>query len=121
MTQLVALLSTGTNTWGEVASLLVRSEFDELFILTNSFGKQTFTNLPKDKKVEVFVFDLEKPMGALRDDFVSALKPHMGFNDVGVNMASGTGKEHMALFSALMQLGVGFRLVGYADNEVTEL
>ena len=58
MAQLVALLSTGKGSWAEVAGLMNKSEFDSVFLLTNTFGKDKFTNLP-DKKVEIFVFDFD--------------------------------------------------------------
>jgi len=40
---------------------------------------------------------------------------------VGVNFISGAGKEHMALVSALMKLGVGFRLMASTMDGVKEL
>ena len=120
MTQLVALLSTGKGTWAEVASLINKTEFDEVFILTNAFGKDKFTNLP-DKKVEVFVVDFDKDVLNLVKDMHSALQAHIKFGDVAINISSGQGKEHMALFSAMIKLGVGIRLVTISNNEIQEL
>jgi len=120
MTQLVAILSTGKGTWAEVAGLINKSEFEEVYILTNSFGKDKFTNLP-DKKIEVFVFDFDKDVAAIVKDFYTALKPYIKFGDVAVNISSGAGKEHMALFSAMMKLGSGIRLITLKDNHIVEV
>lgn len=120
MTQLIALLSTGKGSWQEVAGLINKPEFSEIYILTNLFGKDKFTNLP-DKKVEVLVFDFEKDVKQLSNDMHNALKPYIKFGDVAVNMASGGGKEHMALFSAVIKLGVGIRLISMQGKEIIEL
>jgi hypothetical protein len=120
MVSLVAILSTGKGTWQEVAQLINKSEFDEVFILTNGFGKDKFTNLP-DKKIEVFAFNFEKEIIALTNDFYSALKGYIKFGDIALNISSGSGKEHMALFSAMMKLGAGIRLVSIKDNNIIEI
>jgi len=120
MAQFVALLSTGKGSWAEVAGLMNKSEFSEIFLLTNTFGKDKFTNLP-DKKVEVFVFDFDKETDLLAKDFASALKNEIKFGDVAVNMSSGDGKQHMALISALLGLGVGLRFVTLQGGAVREL
>ena len=41
--------------------------------------------------------------------------------DVALNMVSGTGKEHMAILSALLKLGLGIRLMAVTKNGVVEL
>ena len=120
MTKLVAILSTGKGSWAEVASLINKPEFEEVYILTNTFGKEKFTNLP-DKKIEVFAFDFDKDISVLAKEFYDALHTHISFGDVALNMSSGTGKEHMALFSAMMRLGTGIRLVTLVNNSLHEL
>ncbi|MFT4343512.1 MAG: hypothetical protein ACMXYE_02075 [Candidatus Woesearchaeota archaeon] len=120
MTQLVALLSTGKGTWADVAGLITKEEFSEIFILTNAFGKEKFVNLPS-KPVHVHTFDFNKPIDVLQKDFVQALSGKLQFTDVAVNMSSGSGNEHMALFSALISLGVGIRLVALKDGVIITL
>ena len=42
--------------------------------------------------------------------------------EIAVNFVSGDGREHMALVSALMKMGVGFRLIGLnKESNVIEL
>jgi len=38
--------------------------------------------------------------------------------EVAVSLASGNGKEHMALISALLSIPVGIRLVVYTKNGI---
>jgi hypothetical protein len=121
LAQLVTLLSTGKGSWAEVATLINKPEFDEVFILTNSFGKEKFTNLP-NKRIEVIAFDFDSLDATnLSLSFMNALKSKLNFNDVALNISSGSGKEHMSLFSSLIKLGVGFRLVTLKENQVIEL
>jgi hypothetical protein len=112
------MLSTGKGTWGEVASLINKPEFDAVYVLTNQFGKDTFQSMPQ-KKIEVFSFDLKKDPNILAKDFQQALKGQLKFGDIAVNMCSGCGKEHMAMISALLKLGVGIRFV--STNQKGEL
>ena len=41
--------------------------------------------------------------------------------EVAVNFISGAGKEHMSLISALIKLGVGFRLVVSDEGKIEEI
>ena len=41
--------------------------------------------------------------------------------EIALNLISGTGKEHMAILSALLKLGVGIRLVALTKDGVEEL
>jgi len=38
--------------------------------------------------------------------------------EIALNFASGTGKEHMALMEAILELGLNFRLVTLKNGEV---
>jgi hypothetical protein len=53
-------------------------------------------------------------MPALRDEIKAKLTPLLeGLldTDVAVNLVSGEGAQHMALLAAILQLGLGIRLV----------
>ena len=49
------------------------------------------------------------------------LNGKLSITDVALNLASGTGKEHMAILSALLQLGVGIRLIGVTKEGIQEI
>ena len=41
--------------------------------------------------------------------------------EVGLNVVSGTGKEHMAVLEAVMELGLNFRLITVNNGQVETL
>ena len=41
--------------------------------------------------------------------------------EAAVNLISGNGKEHMAVISALMKLGLGIRLIALTPNGIKEI
>ena len=104
--ELVALLSTGKGTWGHVNHLIDDGKFDRVFLITNDFGKENFN---KKDNTELIPLNLNAGVKELRDDIVNHLKGKIKDTEVDVNFVSGTGREHMALMSALLKLGVGIR------------
>lgn len=120
MSELIVCLSTGKGTWGHVSRLIQDGEWEKIFLVTNDFGRENFT---PDKPAEFIVVDPNKELTELRDDIYSKLKDKVkcGEVDVGLNMISGTGKEHMALISAILKLGFGVRLVTLTKDGVQEI
>ncbi len=118
MADLIAVLSTGKGTWGHVNGLINGEQWDKVFLLTNDFGKDTFK---ADEKTELIVFDFNAKAEDLAKEMEEKLKDKVS-GEVGVNFISGAGKEHMALVSALMKLGIGFRLmISSMDGGVKEI
>lgn len=113
---LIALLSSGKGTWGHVARLL--EGYERVQLLTNAFGKERFT-----AEGDVTLHDVleDRDPAVLKRHIVEALTPALeGELEVDLNLASGSGAEHMATIAALFELGVGFKLV-YADDGVKPL
>ncbi|MDD5177945.1 MAG: hypothetical protein PHT54_01515 [Candidatus Nanoarchaeia archaeon] len=117
MTTLIACLSTGKGTWGHVSRVIQDREWEKVYLITNDFGKENFT---KDDKTEFIVIDANKSVLEIIEDLKTSLKDKVN-GDIAVNMVSGTGKEHMALLSALLKLGVGIRLVALTKDGIQEL
>jgi len=117
MTNLVACLSTGKGSWVEVAKLINNEKWDNIFLVTNDFGKEKFS---AEKEVKFILVDVNKGMDIMKKTIIEALDTKVT-GDVAVNFVSGSGKEHMAVLAALMKLGVGMRLVAAADSDVKEL
>lgn len=115
--ELVALLSTGKGTWAQVAGLAKHGEWDKIILLGDDFAKQ-FT---LDKKFEFIKVDLSKKLKELRDDFAQKLKGKINGTEVALSIASGDGKEHMALISALINLPVGIRFAALTKEGVIDL
>ena len=113
---LIALLSTGKGTWGHVSRLL--TSYDSAHLLTNDFGIERFT--PRDGVVLHNVLSGTE-VALVKKRIIDALKDALSSElEVDVNLASGSGIEHMALIAALFELGVGFRIV-YADEGVQDV
>lgn len=118
MTELIACLSTGKGTWGHVNRLMQDQEWDKIILITNEFGKENFT---PEKPAEFIIIDANKGLKEIRDELEKKLKEKIKGTEVAINMISGTGKEHMALLSAVLKLGVGLRLVALTKEGIEEV
>lgn len=118
MTDLVACVSSGEKSWAHVARLIKEQEWKKVLVITNDFGKKNFK---VDKEVEFIVVDFQKPVSMLIDDIQKGLKGKINDFEVALNIVSGSGKEHMAILSALLKLGIGIRLMAVTKEGVREL
>lgn len=118
MTELIACLSTGKGTWGHVNRLISDQDWEKVYLITNEYGKENFQ---KDDKTELIAVNLNQGIRELRDEMLSNLKDRIKGTEVAVNFVSGTGREHMALISALLKLGVGIRLTALTKEGVEEI
>jgi hypothetical protein len=115
MPTLIACLSTGKGTWAEINRLLQVNNWTKVFLITNKFGEETFKNRPAC--VSLIVLDLENlPLSKLTDQIKSALKDQISDFEIALNFASGSGKEHMAVLEAVLELGLNFRLVSVNNS-----
>ena len=115
--ELVALLSTGKETWGQVSGLIKFGDWEKIIILGSDFAEK-FT---ADKKFEFIKVDLDKKLVDLKEEFLKKLKGKIGGTEVSLSIASGDGKEHMALISALLNLPVGIRFAALTKEGVIDL
>jgi len=117
MTELIACLSTGKGTWAHVSSLIEKADWRRVFLVTNEFGLR----FDLKGKGGFVVTDFDKGIDSITSDIVKQLDGKLKGLEVALNLASGTGKEHMAIISALMKLGVGFRLVVLTKEGIKEI
>lgn len=108
MTDLIACLSTGKGTWGHVQKVIEGMEWNRIFLITNDAFKDKFNS---SKEVEMILVDTKKTITEMATDIKKALEGKISDLEVGLNIVSGEGREHMAVISALLQLGLGIRLV----------
>lgn len=121
MTSLVACLGAGKGTWNEVARLIAAESWNGVFLITNDFGRENFgKNSPGAKPEYVVINDFAEPQ-QLVDAIKKGLSGKIADTEVAVNMASGTGNVHMALITALLQLGLGMRFVVPSESGAKEL
>ncbi|MBI4981298.1 hypothetical protein HZC30_07140 [Candidatus Woesearchaeota archaeon] len=110
MPTLIACLSTGKGTWAEVNRLVQVGNWSKVFLITNAFGAENFRNRPEN--TELIVVDADnKSMVELVDDIKKNLDGKISDFEVALNLVSGSGKEHMAMLEAVLELGLGFRMV----------
>jgi len=119
MTSLITVLSSGKGTWGHVAQVIAKQNWDKIFLITNEFGKENFK--VKEKPVEYIVIDSNKFLSQLVKDIQTQIKGKIADTEVALNFISGTGKEHMAVLSALLKLGLGIRLVTLTPKGIEEI
>ncbi len=115
--ELIALLSTGQGTWAQVSGLMKYGNWEKIILIGNDFAK-TFTH---EKKFEFVKIDLDQKLVELRDDLKKKLKDKISGMEVACSIASGDGKEHMALISALINLPVGIRFAALTKEGIVDL
>jgi len=111
--ELVALLSTGEGTWAQVAGLIKQGEWDKIILLGNDFAKKFMT--PKDCE---FIEINSKRILELKEEIHKKLQGKINGTEVALSIASGEGKEHMALISALLSLPVGIRFTALTQDGI---
>jgi len=111
--ELVALLSTGQGTWGQVAGVINRGEWENIIIIGNSFAKQF-----KTQKDFEFIEVTSTGLVELKEEILKKLKGKINGTEVALTIASGDGKEHMALISALLNLPAGIRFTALTKDGI---
>ena len=103
--ELVALLSSGKGTWGQVSGLIKMGDWDKIVLIGDSFASN-FTN---EKPFEFVKLDLTKSVKEIKANLIEKLKGKFSGLEVALSIASGSGKEHMALISTLLEVPVGIK------------
>jgi len=115
--ELIALLSKGEGSWAQVSGLMKFGEWDKIVLVGNDFAKD-FTH---EKKFEFIKIDLDKKLVELKEELSKKLKNQFEGMEVALSLASGDGKEHMALVSALINVPVGIRFVALTKEGIVYL
>ena len=115
--ELVALLSSGKGSWAQVAGLINRGEWDNIILIGDSFAEKFST----DKKHEFVKVDTSGRIVELKEEIVKKLQGKIQGTEVALSIASGEGKEHMSLISALLSIPVGVRFVALTQEGIVYL
>ena len=118
--ELIALLSSGKGTWSQVAGLIKQGDWEKIILLGDDFSSQ-FKVENKKEITEFIKVDLGKRLKDLKEEFLQKLKGKINGTEVALSIASGDGKEHMALISALINLPVGIRVAALTKEGVVDL
>ncbi|MEK6875251.1 MAG: hypothetical protein AABX30_01055 [Nanoarchaeota archaeon] len=115
--ELVALLSSGKGTWAQVAGLIKYGEWENIIVLGDKFASE----FKIEKPIEFIEINTGKKIKELRDEIRDKLKGKINGTEVALSIASGDGKEHMALISALLSIPVGVRFAALTRDGVIDL
>ena len=118
MTELIAFLSSGEATRRHLIKLIENESWDGIFLITSVENKKDFLS---GKNIEYIITNPEFRLPELIEDIKNKLKDRVIGPEVALNIISGTGKEHMALLSAILKLGLGIRLVAFTKEGVREV
>ncbi len=103
--ELIALLGKGEGTWGQVTGVINHGDWDKIILFGDDFSKK-FTS---KKDFEFIEIDGNLSITELKDEISKKLKGKIKGTEVALSIASGEGKQHMALISALLSLPAGIR------------
>lgn len=113
--EFVAFVGEDKETWGQISALLNRLEYESAVLIMNSRAE----GFPVPEKAKVVEIDGSMPLIEMKDRLIQKLKPILkGDFEVSLSIASGSGKEHMAVVSALLNIPVGIKLVVYTKEGI---
>ena len=118
--EFIALLSSGEGTWAQVSGLIKYGDWEKIILLGDDFSSK-FQVQEKKEITEFIKVDLKKKLKDLKEEFSKKLKGKIDGTEVALSIASGDGKEHMALISALINSPVGIRFAALTRDGVIDL
>ena len=101
----------------------IANEFKSLFnYFENSKDEQEKKMVNSQiEKLKSLLINANDELPVLIEKIRKGMSGKISGTDVAFNMVSGSGKEHMAVLSALLKLGVGIRLVSYVNDSLKEI
>ena len=112
--ELVAFLGKDRENWGQVTALINRQDWEKIILVKNKEAG----DFSSSKKCEIISINSEKPLLELKAEIMEKLRGRLGELEAALSIASGNGKEHMALISALLSIPTGIRLVVFTKEGV---
>jgi len=112
--ELLAFLGKDRENWGQITGLIQNEDWEKILLLKTTDAKSFHST----KKSETLLVNSSENLTSLKEDILKKLKGKLSGLDVCLSIASGNGKEHMALISALLSLPIGIRLVVFTKKGV---
>ncbi len=112
--ELVAFLGSDKDTWAQVTGLINHGNWDKIILLKN----KSADSYASPRKAELISINSGLSLTELKKEIMNKLKGKLSELEAALSIASGNGKEHMALISALLSLPVGVRLVVFTKSGV---
>ncbi len=115
---LVALIGKEKSGYGQISALLNRFEAERIILVKD----HSVTEFPSNESSQVLNVDFDSDLVSLKNEMESKLKMALNKDfEVALSIASGTGKEHMAIISALLAIPVGVKIVACTKNGIEYL
>lgn len=115
---LVALIGKEKESLGQISALVNRFEAEKIILVKD----KSVEEFPQNENCEIVEINSDKDLFTLRDEIEIKLKKYLSSQfEVALSIASGNGKEHMAVLSALLRIPVGVRIVAFTKNGVEYL
>lgn len=105
----VSVLGIGKGTWGHVARIIADETFDRIVLVSNEWGRENFK---PPKPCEWVIVNNRQGFEMLKDE----IKAKIPEGEIALSLASGSGKEHMAILAALREKGSEFKVVTLTGN-----
>ncbi len=117
--ELVCFQGQDKENLGQINALVKKGEWEKVFIVRDKNTEKSESDFELGEKCEVVSVDSSKTLIELKKEITEKLKSRLhGEFEVGLSIASGNGKEHMALLSALLNVPVGIKLTAFTKNGV---
>jgi len=115
--ELVVLVSTGKGSWAEASSLIEGGEWEKILLVGEEYARK----FSPRKQSEFIQVNFNQTVEKIKKELLSKLKNKLRGPEIALNISSGSGKEHIALISALLCIPVGIKFVAMAENGIIEL
>ncbi len=100
----IAVLGIGKGSWGHVARIISEEQWDKVLLISNDWAKQNFA---PQTNAEWIIVNNRAPFDVLKD----SIKEKLPDGDINVSLISGSGKEHMAVITALKEAKKQYKIV----------
>lgn len=115
---LIALLSSGKGSWAQVSGLVKMGDWEKVILVGDSFANNFKI---ETKKTEFVKVNLSQGLKELKKEFSEKLKGKIDGLEVALSIASGSGKEHMALISSIIDLPLGIKFTALTKDGIVFL
>lgn len=113
--EFVAFVGQDKENWGQITALVNRLEAERNILVIS----KNVEGFPTNERCEIISIDSGKPLAQMQEELLKKLKEKLsGDFEVSLSLASGNGKEHMALLSALLNVPVGVKIVVYTKEGI---
>lgn len=113
--ELVCFQGMDKQNWAQINALIKRGDWERVVLVKN----KSADSIPLPDNCTTVSINSDAPLLELKEEIIKKLKVSLGKEfEVALSIASGSGKENMALISALLGVPVGIRLVAYTKKGV---